>query len=918
MQLIDNRYQIIKKLGEGGMGAVYLAEDQRLGRKVAIKRLRLIGASDEVYAQFLERFRREAREMARLQHPSIITLHDYGVDDSGAYLVMEYLSNGTLKDRMDSPKSVLESIQLIEPIAEALQYLHDRGIVHRDIKPANILFDENNRSMLADFGIVKLLGGDTETLTATGAAIGTPAYMAPELIAGDAGPQTDQYALAVVFFELVTGKKPFQGRTPMETMTMQKYEPLPDPRSLVPGLAQSTCSFLKKALAKASEERFSDMKTFIQDMYKQENRIPEVEEQTIIDEETILIPDALRSTPPEETNLPDKKNRLPLSLQGEAGRGSKNLPRWLFWSAGGVAILIVILIFVLSGSSGSVKSTPTLSGLAMQLTEESAGVEQTSISTTPTAMPSSTPTKTSTPTMPPTPTLGIGSTMIREKDGMEMVYVPAGEFTMGSEDGDEDEQPVHDVVLEAYWIDKFEITNRQYEQCVEEGACGTPSSVKSYTRNNYYGNEAYQDYPVIYVSREQSQAYCEWVGGKLPTEAEWEKAARGIDERSYPWGNENPICSLVNYGGKNGCVGDTSKVGSYPSGASPYGALDMAGNVWEWVADWYDEDYYNDSLSENPTGPTTGSSRVLRGGSWYHQVNSMRTSYRVRIYPYVTYDLSFGFRCAFESQPSAQSETVSEEISATPTETPPAPILDIGSAMLRDKDGMEMVYVPAGNFTMGNEHRSDEKPVHEVYLDAYWIDKFEVTNGQYEQCVTDGVCSNPCTIYSYNQSCKDYYEDEDYQNNPVIITHWLSAENYCEWIGGRLPTEAEWEKAARGTDERMFPWGNESPDCTFANFSGCTGGTSEVGSYPKGASPYGALDMAGNVWEWVADWYDEDYYSQSPLENPTGPASGGQRVLRGGSWAHEEANMWSFDRLRGFSGSEFSFYGFRCVVESQQ
>jgi len=121
MQIIDNRYQIIKKLGEGGMGAVYLAEDQHLGRKVAIKRLRLIGASEEVYAQFLERFRREAREMARLQHPNIVTLHDYGIDDSGAYLVMEYLSNGTLKDRMGSPRPVLESIQLIEPIAEALQ-----------------------------------------------------------------------------------------------------------------------------------------------------------------------------------------------------------------------------------------------------------------------------------------------------------------------------------------------------------------------------------------------------------------------------------------------------------------------------------------------------------------------------------------------------------------------------------------------------------------------------------------------------------------------------------------------------------------------------------------------------------------------------------------------------------------------------
>jgi len=231
--------------------------------------------------------------------------------------------------------------------------------------------------------------------------------------------------------------------------------------------------------------------------------------------------------------------------------------------------------------------------------------------------------------------------MIREKDGMEMVYVPAGEFSMGSEEGDSDEKPVHVVSLDAYWIDKFEVSNDQYALCVADGTCSRPSSVKSYRRDSYYGNPAYDDYPVVYVNWNQADAYCRWAGGRLPTEAEWEKAARATDERTYPWGDAAPTCSLANYAG---CVGDTSEVGSYPAGASPYGAMDMAGNVWEWVADWYDSGYYGKSSLQDPTGPASGSSRVLRGGSWLDAGNSVRSADRDGRNPADAY-YNLGFRC---------------------------------------------------------------------------------------------------------------------------------------------------------------------------------------------------------------------------------------------------------------------------------
>jgi eukaryotic-like serine/threonine-protein kinase len=254
-----------------------------------------------------------------------------------------------------------------------------------------------------------------------------------------------------------------------------------------------------------------------------------------------------------------------------------------------------------------------------------------------------------------TPALGIGSTRVSEKDGMVMVFVPAGEFTMGSDAGDSNEKPVHQVYLDAFWIDQTEVTNAMYATCVADGGCTPPFSSLSFRRDSYYGNTTYDNYPVIYVNWDQVNAYCEWAGRKLPTEAQWEKAARGTDGRTYPWG-EGTSCSKVNYtyywrSGWNPvpCVSDTTKVGSYPDGASPYGVLDMAGNVQEWVNDWYSNSYYQNSPSSNPSGPAFGTYRVLRGGARNGLASTIRSAYRAWADPVKT--LSYvGFRCAL-SQP---------------------------------------------------------------------------------------------------------------------------------------------------------------------------------------------------------------------------------------------------------------------------
>lgn len=508
--------------------------------------------------------------------------------------------------------------------------------------------------------------------------------------------------------------------------------------------------------------------------------------------------------------------------------------------------------------------------------------------------------------------------VVTDRDGIPMVGVAPGCFMMGSEDGRSDEQPLHEVCFySTYAIDQTEVTRAMYAECVAAGACTLTVASEVATAD---------DQPINRVTWVQADTYCKWRGLQLPTEAEWEYAARGPEGWRYPWGNEFDTDNLA-----FALTTDVpAPVGSHPHGASWVGALDMVGNVAEWVRTVYHPYPYNPAYNRGLDD--MDSPRVVRGGSYYWALSDYLTTTR-REHQEPTFEQELiGFRCA--DVPPLRPEHATVETTCPQRIELALSVIDIEAPLLLDSwalanlwtdlsydlldpcagnmtwtprvelfnDDIEMAFVPTGCFDMGQNGGSndEEKPAHEVCLDAaYWIDKTEVTRASYEQCVAEGVCT-PTESNQYSTRAEQ----------PINMVTYFQAEAYCEWRGARLPTEAEWEYAARGPEDRLYPWGD-----TFAPINvvyATEGEMADVGSKPAGTSWVGAVDMVGNAGEWVSSLFLDYPYFAPAAEQPDDTESA--RVVRGGSFYNfDAATVSATYRNRAQPDSAQYTNGFRCA-----
>jgi eukaryotic-like serine/threonine-protein kinase len=669
------QYHILEQLGEGGMATVYKAFDTRLERNVAVKIIRREAFAQGQMERILKRFEREARTLAKLTHPNIVKILDHGEHEGTPYLVLEYIPAGTLKDYLAKlPNKMMpwrEAARLLLPVARALHAAHQQGIIHRDVKPSNILITQSGEPMLTDFGIAKLLDvEETHTLTGTGVGIGTPEYMSPEQGTGEElDARADVYSLGIVFYEMITGRKPYTATTPMAVIIKHVNDPLPRPTTFVPNLPEKVEQTLIKALAKKPENRFADMAAFARTLEALPGQSAEdaaTLDQALTAGQTV---DRLSSTAvprPATGPRPDTRSRvvkwLPLIIAAVCICSAAAV-------GGGYAAYKAFVqpTPTQAGGPSVVPPAPDNGGPTITLTASVSPLADITIT------PSLTTAITETPSLTPLPQAG--DSIISPKDGMELVYIPAGNFIMGATSGDPNagsyEMPQHTVSLSAFRMDRTEVTNAMFAAFVqatgyitdaEYGGTGTVLDfnqsgspwVNDYPGANWRtplitgaGISGLDRRPVVQVSWNDAAAYCNWAGRRLPTEAEWEKAARGADGRLYPWGSTDPGPGLLNF---NRQAGSLTDVGSYPAGASPYGILDMLGNAYEWVADWYDPSYYSKSPATDPQGPASGSFHVIRGGGWNYGLDWTRTTSRSKLAADYRVE-TLGFRCAISVIP---------------------------------------------------------------------------------------------------------------------------------------------------------------------------------------------------------------------------------------------------------------------------
>jgi serine/threonine-protein kinase len=590
---LHEKYEIVKWIGGGGMAQVYLARHRIHGALFAVKVLSLDLAQDE---RIVARFVQEARTAATLAgHPNVVSIFDIGAANGLYYLIMQYVEGADLLSHLKAhgKLSPREASRIVRQVAEALVWACAKNVIHRDLKPSNLYMDESGRIVVLDFGIAKAVDVPGN-LTLSTERLGTPYYMSPEQIRGEhCDTRSDLYALGVVFFELLAGRRPFEGDTYREIELAHVQKPPPDMREWDRSIPPEICSIVYKLLKKDPRDRYQSAKELIDDLQRHGEGMPPVTTSKPLSDFTPTEPYVRTAATPafsgEEKVTPG---------HGNDGSGDKQRFTNRLLIAG---ILAAVLV---------------LGGVALLLLTKRKPDTKSAAATVP-AIQTEAPPK-----------------VKLDRMGGRMMLVPAGAFILGSNDP---ESPVgkQTASLPDFYVDETAVSNASYHKFCEESGRQTPKG------DDY---ATHPDLPVTGVSFDDAQLYANWIGKRLPSEAEWEKAARGTDGRIYPWGNESWSDAPT----------AIHSVLSYPDRVSPYGAYNMAGNVFEWINDHYQiSPQYLDNMTKT-LGTTNFSHdwKVIKGGHFgaAKENELFWKTYMRRGFPRDIPSPVIGFRCVTDSK----------------------------------------------------------------------------------------------------------------------------------------------------------------------------------------------------------------------------------------------------------------------------
>jgi serine/threonine protein kinase/formylglycine-generating enzyme required for sulfatase activity len=973
------KYQILELIGRGATAEVYKAYQPVLDRYVAIKIIHSFLAEDK---GFLDRFQREAQAAAQLRHPNIVRVYDFDVlGGVYYYMVMEFIDGPTLHNELQRRAAANEimalenAIHIVKDVTSALSYAHSRGMIHRDIKPSNVVINQENKAILTDFGMAKIVS-DAQ-YTATGMITGTPNYMPPEQGLGkSADARSDIYSLGTMFFQMVTGRLPYYADSAVTVLLKHINDPIPIPTQANPALPSTIDSIILKAMAKDPGDRYQTAQEFLEHLRR-------IETASSPSDTALLV---FSAAPPTHTDAPTRQHSN-ADTQSTSAMSASTTPPFsgalLEPASPGAALPAAFELTPYTLSPGLVATDPA-DLPAMCDANWQRAVDHFA--------------------------KGYITAWLREAidrlraayqhglaDEVELIAARAEAIVRRIQDGDDIAHnvgleefleslgappPIMDIapprldlpavgVGEAGQTATLTITNKGRGYLFGRIVCRVPWLDP---RPRRFGGTVGQlctitvrmDVSGLPASRIQSPdaVQVRTIGGDrdIPVQVNILPSALRTDASTLDFGTvgqgeATQATFTLRNGGRGYLIGrvrcrepwltalpqhfkvpageSIQVVVSADSQALPTGevvhdwALVIESNGGHAVLDLHmivlpprlevepaqirlpavdlaePRPGRSAELTVRNAGPGILTGAVKIEGDWLTAKPA-------------------AFRC--RSGEAQQLRLSTTQLRLGDLDQSVHVVSNAGTAevpvllQVRFSTEPEMVHVPAGEFLRGSREQdrhalASEKPQGQIHIDEYWIARYPVTNAHYA-AFARATGRRPPDDWEGDQP------PPGKESHPVVNVSWWDAVAYCRWLAEltgkpyRLPTEAQWEKAARGTDGRVYPWGNRWDSQKCNSREGHQGGTSPVGTYsPAGDSPFGCADMVGNVLEWVADWYHEEYYARSSVDqNPYGPSSGVIKVLRGGSWSADRWGVRCTSRYQGNRKATSPEAGFRCAL----